>query len=160
MNTETPIGTIITSMIPPLIFPRIAGEQGGYNPVNSKWVPADGRDVSGSLYAKEISTLVPDLRGMFLRGLNYSEDDRVRTDEYKDPDGAKRKAGDQQLDCLKNHEHTGSLFSRAQDGKNGTSPTTLRGWYGDSGRSPIVASEGGAETRPKNTSVYYYIRIN
>jgi hypothetical protein len=86
-NKQLPIGTIVASVIEPQKFVRFAGDKPGFDAHNSTWVPADGREVSGSFYSEEVSSVVPDLRAMFLRGLNWSEPERVRTGEWADPDG-------------------------------------------------------------------------
>lgn len=82
-----PTGTIVASMLELERFQKIAG---------NAWKPADGRKVSAkSKYATLTgNTTLPDLRGMFLRGLNQFDPVKgPRRDKYKDPDGSRRKAG-------------------------------------------------------------------
>lgn len=144
----------------------------GLNSVEErKWVLADGRDVSGSKYAQITgSSKVPDLRGAFLRmagqnnnpawtggSLNgYQEDTtrRPRTNFTTDSQGA--------------HTHSGATSSPSNNfgtyaaGVNnhitGYTGTTTTGSNG--GHTHTVTGGGDTETRPKNYSVNYYIKVN
>jgi len=157
-NKQLPIGTIVASVIGPQNFVRFAGDKPGFDPRNSTWVPADGRDVSGSLYAGQVSSLVPDLRGMFLRGLNWSEPERVRTGEWADPDGKSRVVGEGQMDEVGEHSHPYvRLMDKAGVPHLVTNPDDPRALGIDTVNSQ---NTGGRETRPKNAAVYYYIKIN
>jgi hypothetical protein len=142
-----PIGTILPSMLGPNLFAAIVGD-----PEGSKWVLADGRPVDKeSEYYKNLSAKkVPDLRGVFLRGLDKGG--------KRDPDGKNRKAGDLQEDAFKKHRH----------GYPTAGGTKKKEWRG-SGKIKVslafhqqgfVNIEGDHETRPKNVAVYYYIKIN
>lgn len=155
-NERLPVGTIVPSMLDPRAFAKIAGDPGDFDPRTSIWVPADKRDVAGSRYAKEVSGIVPDFRGMFLRGLNYSDTDRVRSDGLQDPDGAGRRPGSIQHDAVIKHSHQMTEFQMGSerhgsgDGAYEHSVNTTTG----------VNADGGSETRPKNMAVFYYIKIN
>lgn len=102
---------------------------------------------------------VPDLRGVFLRGVDRAENPR-------DPDSGTREAqhsgglagnnvGSYQGDEFKSHIHSTNVF------------VPDPGWrvVGDSGKwpppnfeRPVVSdSKGGNETRPKNVAAYYII---
>ena len=76
-----PIGTIVATMLPPHEFLDLVSDKNSKN-----WVPADGRAVEGSKYKKITGNpRVPDLRGMFIRGLNkLNESTGERNDEFAD----------------------------------------------------------------------------
>jgi len=142
----------------------------------SRWCPADGRIVPGSLFEKLASqSRVPDLRGMFLRGLNIMETTpQVPLDaRRKDPED--RTPGSFQPDLFKEHNHEltdpGHFHPfntrEARGGGAGNPPIAsdnagaVSGINGGSKLTGItIAKVGDVETRPKNIAVYYYIRIN
>ena len=71
-NKLFPIGTLLVS---PLDFNKFSEAsnsnlKGYWDPQKSKWSPADGRSVKGSIYAKKYNEYTPDLRGQFVRGYN------------------------------------------------------------------------------------------
>ena len=114
--------------------------------LDDTWVLADGRNVGGSEYESITgNNSVPDLRGQFLRGLDQSG--------TIDPEGAGRTLLDTQADEFKSHSHTYSgHVSLGASGNNNT------------GQKEQIDTQtdlaGGAETRPKNISVNYFIKIN
>lgn len=143
LSSLLPVGTILASMLPEGQFNQETG--GG-------WVLADGRLAEGARYATLTgNTKVPDLRGMFLRGLNIDG-------EGGDPDGSGRIAGDFQADEFKSHRHSvrtaysGSAHAGDISSSNSRENAANAGFFTD----PI----GGNETRPKNVAVYYYIKID
>ena len=99
-----PVGTIVASMLSPHQMNEEAG---------SLWVPADGRNSLPTWSYTRLTgeTKVPDLRGMFLRGVNDS-DEGMRNDGKQDPDG-QRKPGTDQGDGIAAHGHTLSLKALA-----------------------------------------------
>ena len=121
----------------------------------SKWCLADGRQVASSRYELITSSnTIPDLRGLFLRGINSG-----RNDGWQDPDGERHPGTPPQTNSFKQHSHG---FDYREPGGSGSS--------GQSGNSQGLVSVhsttgqadtgGGTETRPKNAAVFYYIRIN
>jgi microcystin-dependent protein len=109
---------------------------------------------------------VPDLRGLFLRGVSTSPtnsipprmpdpDEGTRT--YCNPGGnIKARVGSVEADTLKTHQHQYSGVAGAAakcsltDG-NTTAP--------NSPTNPITTGALGLETRPKNAYVYYLIKV-
>ena len=175
MIDQLPVGTIIASVLEPKIFLAEGN--------NNKWHLADNSAAPiGSKYADIInnaninsSTRLPDLRGVFLRGLNVD-----RNDGKQDLDGGSRVAGDFQpySTALPNskfigaagqagqHQHT---YDKARGYDSGTGnharakPSGASGTTNPSGNhvhSVEITSGGDVETRPNNVSVYYYIKIN
>jgi len=67
-TSGVPIGTIIASSLTYTELCKTIKESVSWSSTNT-WAPADGRSVAGSRYA-DINVTTPDLRGVFLRGLN------------------------------------------------------------------------------------------
>jgi hypothetical protein len=140
-----PIGTIIGTMT-------------AMDTSSGTWVIADGRTSTTEYFVATGKANIPDLRGQFLRGLNAD-----RSDGEEDPDGSGRIVGSYQADTIKSHNHkngdykyllecTGKYTVSASDDDN-------------TGNEPNLAAKaeiqpfGGLETRPRNTAVYWYIKI-
>ena len=132
----------------------------------SGWLAADG---SGGR---------PDLRGMFLRGLN-NFGTGTRSDGKQDPDGGSRTVGNYQADEMQSHTHTDSGHTHPYDTFNGNqighvdsntayarsykSKTTKTGKANlgnptDSGTG-AGSPRHGDETRPKNVGVIFCVKI-
>jgi hypothetical protein len=139
-----PIGTIIPSMLTQAQFNGQVGS--GY------WVIADGSSCTGTAYASVTGYVtVPDLRGVFLRGKNNG-----RSDGNQNPDGDLT-LGTYQADAFASHTH-----SYPADGDNGLQNNNHASNGNGTGgtNSNTVASAGGNETRAKNVTVNYFIRVN
>jgi hypothetical protein len=169
-----PIGTIVASILEFKKFQDVAG---------NAWKPADGRKVPAkSKYARLTGNkTVPDLRGMFLRGLNQFDPAKgPRRDKYKDPAGNRRRAGTPQEDAtslpknkknpfkgnaLSAGEHSHIYFkARREGGRSGelgraASEASTTGSAGDHTHTVIITAGGDSETRPVNTAVFYYIKL-
>lgn len=154
-----PIGSIVPSMLPPSLFAKVVGDPPVFNPEKSKWVLADKeRDITISRYGKLLNNTryTPDLRGMFLRGLNEG-----RNDGEEDPE-QERTAGDYQQDALQQHGHETDAKTLKYD------DTTTNLGYKSEGNAHAPAArvtkvkdaKTADETRPKNVAVYFYIKIN
>ena len=161
---EFPIGSVLTSVLDWNSFSQITEEQASseWDASKSKWAPADGRSVATSKYTRKSGQPnVPDLRGVFLRGLNQFDPFYTQkvSEKQKDKDGINRTAGSFQSDQIKSHNHTFKYTTSRNEASNGggsghkVSDSNIE-------RNGATANIGGAETRPKNTAVYYYIRIN
>ena len=174
-NTSIPVGSIVASTLDYANFCSLNEiPQNGDN-TETTWVPADGRNVSGSVYAKRSAT-VPDLRGTFLRGLNAF--DPVNNPPFadgrqRDPDN--RSVGILQTQDIQGHTHSisdpghshGIDIAVANMGGSGTVAYRPIGQGSLSsigskgaGTGISVQSNNGVETRPTNLAVYYYIKIN
>jgi len=94
-----PLGTIIPSMLDPKEFAETVGDPPEFDSKKSKWVLADGqKDIKNSQYGVlPGNKRFPDLRGMFLRGMNVDG-------KGLDPDQS-REVGDVQEDALQEHGH-------------------------------------------------------
>ncbi len=150
-----PVGTVLASLLPPRVFAQSVGDPPDYDPTLSRWALADDRGkMPGTTWAELTNNEpIPDLRAMFLRGMNVG-----RTDKYRDPVGD-RKPGHSQPDELDSHTHrygshagAGSDSATAGDGRvQQVSPP---------GAFETHSSGNGQETMPKNKVVYFYIRVN
>jgi hypothetical protein len=134
-----PVGTIVAYM---------------GNSAPDGWLLCDGRDVG--ITHSELSRIVgdktPDLRGVFLRGLDPTG--------KIDPDGENRKPGSPQPDMIKNHQHPYIFWTHvdANGGKSGGGAPDVAG-TGTSGKTGDPATGGASETRPKNVAVNYIIKF-
>ena len=136
-NAELPIGTVIGTMTP-------------LDTVNEIWVLADGRTATTEYFQATGNANVPDMRGMFLRGLNEG-----RADGKEDPDpdfeGNIRVVGSYQADTLKSHSHLENLAA-------GNGGIHSGGSYGVINQVQ-TGKTGGTETRPRNIAVYWYVKV-
>lgn len=174
-NVAAPIGTITASILTPQQY-RVATRDCEKLYVNDpyrdcKWMPADGQLAPlnsrfDTFFRKGSERVrVPDLRGVFLRGLNEFDpnaDRKVSADRANpdaiNADGTPIGAGDFQPFATKRHQH--EIGIRAIGGIR-HDPGNLQGI--DSRPNNLrtsVVGESDSETRPKNVSVYYYVRIN
>ncbi len=164
-----PVGTIITSMLPFAKFRSSMNDAGVWSAGTSKWSPADGRQVLASKYATLLfennpaQAVVPDLRGVFLRGLNSFDPgyaaaplNPAQLDPDNDANNVARVGGSLQLDAFKSHNHSSHGHQGAPILWGDHGPHA--GHVDQNGNS--TGAEGGSETRPKNCAVYYYIKIN
>ena len=161
---NVPIGTVIPSMADPEKVYRLQGLSPGFDPKTSLWAPADGRDVPDSKYAENINISVPDLRGMFLRGLNNIDPSKQpRKDGKQDPD-SERKVNSYQSDIIARHEHSLSLRTSTISPEINPGTENFHASQNLGAKIEIKTNSSGnwsgPETRPKNIAVYYYIRIN
>lgn len=153
---------------------------GTTNPLQPGWLLCDGSYVSSHFYPTLASVIsdwwgdwrgnpdrlyrIPDLRGLFLRGVHGS-----RPDQYGDPEAALRlrpyrdhtlplldpnQVGSIQLDAFAQHAHsavTVGIWPRSFKGSNdGPRATYEQG-------NNITDVSGGVETRAKNAYVNYII---
>ena len=160
-----PIGTVVSSLLSPDQLDRIY--PGGQFWVH--WAPADGNATKidpSTPYAMALNSIgdgdnalhPPDLRGMFLRGLNTFHADNTRIDGRGDPDSPSRtSAGEYQTDAFKGHSHDVNFHA---GGKSAGGPHRDIEYGTPNGDQLVTTTRAGAaETRPRNVSVYFYIRI-
>jgi len=148
-----PVGTIIHSMLTTTQFATQYGDN---------WVLADGRSVTGTLYASVTGlSTIPDMRGAFLRakdhGVGRNADGDTSLGAYSD-------------DKFESHVHqqkhsngvTDVLATRAT-GAGGGIYNPIPG-VGDLAGGVVVpqttATTGSNETSPKSITVNIFIRIN
>ena len=114
------------------------------------WIPANGAAGSGT----------PDLRGMFIRGLNDFEGGaNTRGDGVQDPDGLRMLAA-YQGDQFAAHTHGTNFPEWARTMAGAGLFHAMGGGFMDSTeRANIsITSAGGNETRPRNVGLIYCMR--
>lgn len=149
-----PIGSVVVSLLSPVAFAEVAGESDSLNRTRTRWVLADGSDVSGSRFSELTGrNNIPDLRGMFLRGKNNN-----RSDGKQNP-GGDLTLGEYQDDQFEKHAHEynrggegGNELYSAQAGRNLGIPRGSTNY--------IVRGKYGPETRARNVTVNYFIRVD
>ena len=71
-----PVGTVISSMLNPREFAETVGDPNpsDFDPAVSRWALADGESIDATSRYSQLTdeTTTPDLRGMFLRGMNLA----------------------------------------------------------------------------------------
>jgi hypothetical protein len=166
-SKSLPIGTIISSTFKYETFLEVNRFNSTENMSKAIWVPCDGRDVRSSKYG-EFSGSVPDLRGLFLRNVNdYNVDfDGVGAVKAEQKNPENTSAGVFQPDAFQGHKHFSQntlvvsgdkdLPNQPDQRPNQKGATNSAGQYDAGYGSPRISTE----TRPKNMTVYYYIKIN
>lgn len=161
------LGTVIASVLDYDHIVRITGDPNVIDPKKSSWIPADGRSIAGSQLANLTGVnIAPDLRGKFVRGLNtiYNVGQPALNLTMADVDdpASNRKAGSYQADVFSQHTHGYTHFNGGVITDMSNDQDQRRCSYGNMipATTDPASSGGGSETRPKNVSVYYYIKIN
>lgn len=132
------VGEIKISLLKPDQFRSLYG---------SAWVLMDGSNQEGTLFAKATGmTKVPDARGAFLRMQNNGRNDGLQNPDKKD-------LGDFQADEFKSHTHGLNYSLQGYWPKNDF-------YNGPKSGGSETAAAGGNETRPKNITVNYFIKVS
>nr|VFK19538.1 MAG: hypothetical protein BECKFM1743B_GA0114221_106271 [Candidatus Kentron sp. FM] len=173
---KMPVGTVVQSILPWATYREIMQDRMDldYDVKHNRWAPCDGRGVAGSELARLTQrTDAPDLRGVFLRGLNQFdlEESTAVTEGQRDPESERAAGGPVQPDKVGGHSHKFDV--KKAPGRNHAnsahrydrheSPAVSGLWhvgtYGGGEKYPTKVNPSG-ETRPKNVAVFYYIKIN
>lgn len=158
------IGTIVPSVLNFDQLCKVLGETPAFNSRTSTYAPCDGRPISGSrldVATGHLSSVSPDLRGRFIRGLNqmYSVDEPIFDIHKADEEGAGRTPGHYQPDTVARHTHSytdrqeGVGHNQADDGND-------IGFNRVEEKTTGENSNAGKETRPRNVAMFFYIKIN
>ena len=160
-----PVGTIVSSVLRYETFLSINGLDYSKDMKIVKWVPCDGRYVNGAVYGTKKSN-VPDLRGLFLRNTNnyevvYEGVNKVKKAQ-RNPDSTD--VGKIQYDAIKGHRHSlsESINNYGRHGgseQNQPNAGVMHRGKGTDAKTD-VNEDWEEETRPKNMTVYFYIKIN
>jgi hypothetical protein len=132
------VGEIKISLLRPNQFRSLYG---------SSWVLMDGSNQEGTLFAQTTGmSTVPDARGAFLRMQNNGRNDGLQNPENTS-------VGVYQNEDTKSHTHGIGAVSAGRLGySGGPNPTFTNG-------NGSTAAYGGNETRPKNITVNYFIKV-
>ena len=168
-DKKAPIGSIIVSILSYDSFLEINEIERTSDMSKAVWVPCDGRPVSGSKYGN-VATKVPDLRGVFIRGINDMgvQHAQVGTVNPRQANPDNKVAGSFQSDAIRNivgqfgngddnfpvDNRLFKMGGNAGDASHHGNP----GRYVHFDASRVVPT--AKENRPKNVTVYYYIKIN
>jgi len=171
--SDTPIGAIVASILHYESFLMVNGLNKEQDINKVIWVPCDGQDIGTEEgnYGAFSGGKAPDLRGVFLRGVNdmkvYGPSIPQAKKEQLNPDP--KEAGQFQPDAFQDHAHpsnahhdvygaAGAAVAKGawSDGRTNNA-SSLTGKNSQSGRDH--GGNSAKETRPKNISVYYYIKI-
>lgn len=137
------LGDIVSSMLDEGTFKRING---------NGWVLADGRAVPNTDYAKLVGANVPDLRGVYLRGKNYSRDKA-----QGNADGDLAIGTYQAFEIIKHSHPTVQMIEN--NNVDGVDSTVKRS--GEHHNEPRQTGEfGGNEVRPNSVTVNFFIRVS
>ena len=137
------IGDVKTSMLSEAQFQALR---------DSSWILMDGRSVVGSGYETITgNTNIPDARGLVLRGKNNG-----RSDGKENPDGDVALGTFQDHEIV-SHSHQKILAPQPAGAGNGT-PQSSAG--SETLRPTSNNATGGNETRMRNTTVNFFIKIN
>ncbi len=165
---ELPVGTILQSILPPDAFLRVKpagvwvlgngsqlGDQNSPLAVFMKLNRNSYYDLA--LFNEKDEVRMPDLGGVFLRGVDATNDGTG--------DDVLRKIGSHQKDEVGPHTHwaahTFPTSINAPDLDAGNTALTLKDWRPVYPNAPeaITHANDGSETRPENIAVYVYIRV-
>lgn len=167
LSVAFPVGTILPCMLTETQFHAQLG-----NPIPTTWILADGRDITNTTLQKISGyTLAPDLRGRFIRGkdngagknpdgdlsLGTYQADQFGAHNHNFNDPGHAHSLNESIGLLLNSYAVGSSVS-AFDQTFGAGVTGLATNTGFTGIT--FNSNGGNETRAKNLTVNYFIRIN
>jgi len=168
LNLHVPVGTIMA----------YGGDTANMDAANrlreQGWLPCNGISVSREEYQELYNALgsafgsisdttfqVPDMRGLFLRGVDQgsTRDPEAGSRQAPAPNGnAGDKVGSVQEDQLKTHKHTvNAAHAGLTGGRSTGDPIAVAGWAKNFAGKEVDAA-GGAETRPKNIYVNWIIK--
>ena len=174
-----PLGTIVASMLGWEDYAALAGEEREFDARFNRWAPCDGRDIAGSRLEEAADDTdaegsfekAPDLRGVFLRGLNQF--DEYENDYTESPVPPEREDPEGLREAVHFQEANVGAHSHASRGGGAGGKTCVRHGYGDKScglwhdgdhtqekEGGETLNNPGGETRPKNVAVHYYMKIN
>jgi len=161
---EVPIGTIISTTMTYEQFLK-ANQFDNLASADQKWLPCDGRSVINGNYI----TKTPDLRGLFLRGSNIM--DKNENNHTKQVDQRQKNPDEPQWGIIQDeafllHNHDNGAYLEKKDGlqlygQNRESERVFNSYTSHAFPhvTGLTNKVGGNETRPKNLSIIYLIKV-
>ncbi len=178
LSTSALAREVLDQLVPP---GSILAFGGGVTQLPRGWILCDGTPISSKAYPRLFAAIstnwgsgipgstndfnLPDLRGLFLRGVNG-----LRADTFSDPDvgsrtnltggGTGNVVGSVQLDALQEHHHRIEMGTPgAGDGGTGTFKLGAgNNLYTDGRILDVTRARTSSENRPKNAYVNYIIK--
>jgi hypothetical protein len=155
---KLPVGSVVGSLLTPAEFAQQVGDPGNFDVTKSRWTLADGKSVSGTGWAKlRENAPVPNLCGVFLRGKNNASRSATEVPELN--------LGQYDADLVGPHEH--DIMVQRNGGPTGGGILWFGSNHGAVVLDPLVEGvhyDGNArtpyETRPKNVTVNFFVKIN
>lgn len=141
-----PIGTVLQSMLSVEQFQSLMG---------IGWVLMNGQSCVGTAYGTYTGfTSVPDARGAFLRCKDHGVGRNSEGDTA---------LGTYQGDSVQNHTHAVNVHYT--ENGNGAYQGNIQGYgftgpYGSGGTSTMNSGNASSETRVKNVTVNFFIKVN
>lgn len=158
-SSDEPLGTIVASILNYGEFLKLNGLEFESDINKAIWVPCDGRNIGDAegTYGAYSGGKAPDLRGLFLRAVNdmgaYTASVPTPNPKHLNPE--QKLAG--QFQDYEVGEHKHGLITDNDSGAGG-GPHFKSDNQGRK-RTNYTDNHEGKESRPKNISVYYYIKI-
>jgi len=173
-SSDAPLGAIVASILNYNDFLKLNGLEYESDINKMIWAPCDGRSIGTieGTYGAYSGGKTPDLRGLFLRSVNdmgaYTA--TVPTPMQSNLNPENKQAGQVQLDAFQGHKHINSSKIGENRSDNPQSPNGPNKQRGNVTGTNLTETDGNydagdgiprisIETRPKNISVYYYIKI-
>lgn len=136
-----------------------------FTKLNGKeWVEMDGRSAENSDLAlsEPLIKIIPDARGVFVRGMNGNRDENTGDVDKN------RAVGQLQLDSFQGHKHISNpniaLYYNKRANDNQEKRHVVTGDVATNSEGKFEAGFGtpriSKETRPRNIALYTYIKIN
>jgi hypothetical protein len=161
-----PVGTILASYLRPLQFAQAIGEVEGDALAKRTWILSDGREVIGTKFAVLTGGKpVPNLSGMFLRGLpSKSPREPGEVESYSTALPKSPFTGLTSTDLpltLPSAANPSGVDRYNAGGKDYPIITAGKPQQVPAHFHTVLINGGGdEETRPTNVAVFYYIKIN
>jgi hypothetical protein len=159
-----PVGSIVASILsvtdffhqvtPGETWQQADGAAVASSTALGKIILGGGTDYGELRTANNTEALSPNLNGVFLRGRDYGQPGNLRN-----PEGS-LKPGHLQMDDVGPHTHNTQVGYQNVYSPGAGAPV----WQGTAGAESsnpnVVAGNPRAETRPKNVTVNFFIRVN
>ncbi len=157
-DTYSNIGDVKISILPPDVFNQT--QEGNWVVMDGKYLSEDtnlykimdSNSKIDLLPTRNGKTIIPDLRGKFIRSMNING-------EGNDPE-KNRTVGSYQADRIIQHQHTGYFpVNSGYSFEHHQVNSRLKGQSNTKSTGGVTGAKSTTETRPKNIALYTYIKI-
>lgn len=164
-----PIGTIVASLLPPEVFEAKAEPIGAWKFANADVIDrtplGDFIVINSNRYAPALldahsDPVLPDLRGVFLRGMEHDGTGTgTRVDNRGDTESGRR-IGSYQRDSFLTHHHKYLAGVRAEISDSSGNLRVRRDNDAKANSEDIEPpGSDNSETRPRNVTIFYYVYV-